>query len=246
MLTDLPAEELAAVLERAAAKILRQAGVRRPPVDTLQLAAALGIQTAIDRSQQARARYVNLRGAGGGHARPAILLRPEPRTERRHWAVAHEIGEQHAVDVFRRLKVSPREAPPESREWVANQLANRILLPRRWLQRAGAACGWDLCALKELFATASHELILRRMLDLDAPLIVSIYDHGAVTFRRGNFAAQVPPVTSIEADCWRTAHATGEYQSRRGVGQNVRAWPVHEEGWKRELLRLEVENLEQE
>jgi hypothetical protein len=241
MLPDLPAEELAAVLERAAARILRQAGVHRPPVDTLRLAEALGIQTAVDRSQQARARYVELRAAGGGHARPAILLRPEPRAERRHWAVAHEIGEQHAVDVFRRLKVSPRDAPPESREWIANQLANRLLLPRKWLLRAGAACDWDLAALKERFATASHELILRRMLDLDAPLIVSIYDHGGLTFRRGNFSTQLPPVVPLEADCWRAAHATGEYQSRRGVGQNVRAWPVHEEGWKRELLRLELE-----
>src|SRR5665213_1285633 len=116
MLPDLPAEELASVLDRAAAWILRRAGVRRPPVDTLRLAEALGIQTATDRGQEARARYVELRAVRGGSPRPAILLRPEPRAERRHWAVAHEIGEQSAVDVFRRLKIRPRHAPPETRE----------------------------------------------------------------------------------------------------------------------------------
>jgi len=241
MLTDVPAEELAVALDRTAARILKRAFVRRPPVDTLRLAEALGIQTATDRSQDVRARYVELRAARGGSPRPAILLRPEPRAERRHWAVAHEVGEQNAMEVFRRLKVCPADTPAETREWIANQLAARILLPVRWVERVGRACDWDLASLKTRFNTASHELILRRMLDYEPRIVVSIYDHGNLTYRRSNACAQLPPVTPLEAECWRAAHSTGQAQSRRGAGQSIRGWAVHEEGWKRELLRLELE-----
>ena len=40
--------------------------------------------------------------------------------------MAHEIGETCACQVFDRLSVDPREAPPGARETVANQLAGRL------------------------------------------------------------------------------------------------------------------------
>ncbi|MEA1952135.1 MAG: ImmA/IrrE family metallo-endopeptidase, partial [Planctomycetota bacterium] len=75
--------------------------------------------------------------------KPSILLRPDPRAERRQWAVAHEIGEHVAWRVFGRLGVDPREAGPDSRESVANQLAGRLLLPGEWFEADAVACGWD-------------------------------------------------------------------------------------------------------
>lgn len=239
MLPEIPAEELTACLDRAAGRLLRKAGVRAPPVDALRIAAALGIETAIDGGQQPRARYVELRAARGGTPRAAILLRPEPRSERRQWAVAHELGEREAADVFGRLSIDPRAAPPGAREWVANQMANRILLPTRWLARAGATFGWDLMALKDRFRTASHELILRRMLEFAPPVIVSIFDHGALSFRRGNRGGRMA-LTKIERECWHAAHSSGKTQERIVGMYSVRGWAVHEEGWKRELLRMEV------
>ncbi len=238
MLPEIPAEELAACLDRVASRLLRRFAVRRPPVDALRMATALGIETVVDGGQQVRARYVELRAARGGNPRPAILLRPEPRSERRQWAVAHELGEREAVNVFKRLSVDPRTAPPTAREWVANQLANRILLPTRWLARAGAACGWDLFALKRRFASASHELIMRRMLEFEPPIVVSIFDHGAISFRQGNRGGRLT-LTTLERECWRAVHESGEALERSGAGCTVRGWPVHEEGWKRELLRLD-------
>ncbi len=96
MLPEIPAEELAGCLDRVASRLLRRCAVRRPPVDAVRMAASLGIETVIDGGQQVRARYVELRAARGGNPRPAILLRPEPRSERRQWAVAHELGEREA------------------------------------------------------------------------------------------------------------------------------------------------------
>lgn len=243
MLPEIPADEISACLDRVVIRLLRRTGVRKPPVDALRVAAALGIQTAVDCDQQVRARYVELRAVRGGAPRPAILLRPEPRFERRQWAVAHELGEREAATVFRRLAVDPRAAPAAAREQVANALAGRLLLPTRWMARASAACGWDLAALKQRFRTASHELILRRMLDFPLPIIVSIFDHGAMSFRRSNVPGRLP-LTPIERVCWRAVHERGEAHQRRSTRWAVQGWAVHEEGWQRELLRFEFFDIE--
>jgi hypothetical protein len=111
------------------------------------------------------------------------------------------------------------------------------LLPTRWLPSAGMACGWDLFALKRRFTSASHELIVRRMLEFEPPIVVSIFDHGAISFRQGNRGGRLA-LTPLKRECWRTVHESGEFIERSGAGCTVRGWPVHEEGWKRELLRL--------
>jgi hypothetical protein len=239
MLPDIPAEELVACLDRTVRRLLKRCAVRKAPVDALRLAAAQGIQIAFDAGQDSRARYVELRAARGGNPRPAILLRPEPRSERRQWAVAHELGERESVVVFRRLAIDPRVAPPTAREWVANQLANRILLPTRWLATAGSDCNWDLPTLKERFSTASHELIARRMLEFEPPVVISIFDHGKLSFRQGNRGGRLA-LTPLERECWRAAHASGMNQERASAGCTVRCWPIHEPDWKRELLRLDL------
>ncbi|MES1213624.1 MAG: hypothetical protein ABUL64_03475 [Singulisphaera sp.] len=239
MLAEIPVEEWAACLDRTTARLLKRCGVRKPPVDALRMAAALGIETAVDCGQQVRARYVELRAARGGNPRPAILLRPEPRGERRQWAVAHELGERESAVVFQLLAVDPRTAPPATREWVANQLANRILLPTRWLASLGAGCDWDLIALKAHFSTVSHELILRRMLEFPAPIVISIFDQGILSFRQGNQTARLP-LTKLERECWRATHEQAVSQERSDAAYRVRCWPVYEDGWKRELMRLDL------
>jgi hypothetical protein len=42
---------------------------------------------------------------------------------------------------------------------------------------------------------------------------------------------------SLERDAQSQAHASGKAVILRGGGVTVQAWPVHEPGWKRELLR---------
>jgi hypothetical protein len=196
---------------------------------------------ARDDAQAGRARRVSLgaRGTRGGDAAQCVILvRDEPRAERRQWSVAHEIGEHLAHVVFQRLAADPREVPRGAREQVANRLAARLLLPLAWFRPIAEGCGWDLPTLKARFFTASHELIARRMLDFEPPVVITIFDHGRLTFRRGNLAGAAPPALSPdERDCWRSTHLSGVAAAWPSDCHAVRAWPIHEPGWKREILR---------
>ena len=241
MLPEITSEDLSAALDAVAMGVLEAARLDRPPVDAILLARRLGITVAVDDRQRGRARYVRLRGPRGRKPRPTILLRPEPRRERRHWAVAHEIGEHVAHRVFGLLSVDPREAAPNTRERIATYLAARLLLPGPWFAHDASTCSWDLLSLKSRYETASHELIARRMLDLGPPVIISIFDLGQVSFRASNVPGQAPPPSSREMACWRRAHRQNVPHESAGGPGRIQAWPVHEPGWKREILRTEVD-----
>ncbi len=241
MLSGLTVEEWTSGLDAVAAHVLEAARVHAPPVDAMAVAEALGLTVACDDGQQGRARYVRLRGRRGGPSRPAILFRSDPRAERRQWAVAHEIGEHVAHRVFDVLDVDPRAVSPAIREAVANQMAGRLLLPTPWFVAAGAAVDWDLAALKSRFATASHELIARRTLELPSPAIVTVFDQGRLTWRRGNMPGGLPPLLPEEIGCWNVVHREGRPEQTLPNALRIRGWPVHEPGWKREILRTEID-----
>lgn len=239
MLCEITSQEQRDAVEQVAAEALAAAGVAQPPVDALHVAHALGLDVAVDARQAGRARYVRLAAHQDRCGRPSILLRPEPRRERRHWAVAHELGEHLAAAVFHRLSVDARVAAPAAREQVANQLAAALLLPGPWFARHAGACDWDLAELKRQFSTASHELVARRMLDFPLPVVVTIFDQDKVYFRRGNLPGRVPPLTALEARCQRSARRSARPCRMAAGALDVRAWPVHEAAWQREILRTE-------
>ncbi|HEX3997367.1 MAG TPA: ImmA/IrrE family metallo-endopeptidase [Pirellulales bacterium] len=240
MLPQFAAEELAAALDAAVADLFKRAGVEQPPVDAVALAKRLGFMLAWDDRQSNRARLVRLAGqpdCGG----LSILLKPDPRPERRQWAVAHEIGEYLSPQVFDALAVDPGAAPLVAREKIANLLASRLLLPTDWFAADAAADGWDLLELKQRYHTASHELIARRMLDFSAPVVISIIDQGRLEFRRSNVPGRVPPLCPLERNCWQCVHTQKIPIGPLDSGAtSVRGWPIHEPDWRREILRLEL------
>lgn len=244
MLPEYTREELAAGLDRVAEQILEKVGVRMPPVDAFAVARALDVAVALDDRQEGRARYVRLSGRRSGRGRATILVRPEPRLERQHWAVAHEIGEHVAYHVFAQWGIDPRAAPPNAREVVANHLAGRLLLPTAWFAADAADCDWDLISLKARYPTASHELIARRMLECRPPVIISIFDQRAISFRRSNVPGRAPPPSATEMECWGAVHRGNEPVQICAGSVLVQGWPIHEEGWKREILRMELDELE--
>ncbi len=246
ILPELTAEESASALDAVVVEVLDKAGVEGPPVDALAVAEALRITVAVDAEQLGRARYVRLRPYRGREAKASILLQPDPRPERRQWAVAHEIGEHVAWRVFARLGVDPLEAPPTAREAVANGLAGRLLLPKAAFQADAVSLGWDLLALKGRYRTASHELIARRMLDFSLLVIVTIFDQARISFRRGNLTGRVPRASDAELRCWRKVHECNRPWQCIDRGQTVSGWPVHEDDWRREILRTEVDEWVQE
>ena len=239
MLSELTQEELSLALDAVAGEAISALHGAAPPVDALALAQALRLNVAWDERQSGRGRIVRLSEFAGTPSRGSILLRPDPRLERQQWAVAHEIGELFANRVFDQLGIDPREAPAGARETVANQLAGRLLLPRAWFAEAGANCGWDLLELKHRFATASHELIARRMLDFPTTIGITIFDNGRRTLRRGNLPNRMPPLVPLERTAWQQAHDSGEPAVEADYLCRVQAWPIHEPDWKREILRTE-------
>ncbi|MEX2141853.1 MAG: hypothetical protein WD894_21485 [Pirellulales bacterium] len=226
-------------LDETVAEILRRTGVKRPPVNAIEVAQRLGCPVLWDKSQSGRARIGTVRGGPGRRPQSAIFLRPDPRPERIQWAVAHEIGEQCAAEVYRRLAIEVSESAADSREQIANALATRLLLPSNWFTHDAMIMDFDLVQLKNRYATASHELIARRMLDLALPILVTIFDHGEQQFRRWNLPRRPPSITSGELKAWRRAHDSGDAVRHFGPPR-IDVWPIQEPGWKREIVRLEL------
>jgi hypothetical protein len=195
---------------------------------------------AWDDRQAGRARYVRLGGRRTQRPKATILLKSEPRSERRQWAIAHEIGEHVAHRVFAFWQADPQETPPNAREAVANHLAGRLLLPTAWFAADGMACQWGLPVLKARYPTASHELIARRMLECRPAVIISIFDQRRLTFRRSNVPGRVPPPSPAEIQCQRQIHERGTPLMIESGVADVRGWPIHEPGWRREILRTAV------
>jgi len=242
MLAEIPSEQYAASLDTCADELLRETKITAPPIDAILVARRLRLQVATDTRMDLRARFVRLGGAAEG----TILLANDPRPERVQWAVAHEIGEFVAYRVFELLGVDLKDIPSSGREQVANRLASSLLLPKRWFTDDGRAAEWDLPTLKQIYRTASHELISRRMLDMPAPVIVTLFDQGQPTWRRSNVLRHPPQLNPFEEKTWRAAfegsRAT-QYDGRNlpeGI-DDVRCWPVHEPGWRREILRTGLE-----
>jgi hypothetical protein len=240
MLPEVALEEFSAALDQVVADFLATAECDAPPVNAIALARRLGIDVAFDARLAGRARTAQV-AATARSAQPSILIRPEPRAERRQWAVAHEIGEQLAQSVFAALGISPEEAGEAARERVANLLASRLLLPTSWFAPDARHWDCDLFALKRRYATASHELIARRLLDLAAPVILSVFDQDRLTWRKSNVAGRVPPLSAAELECLRDVRSKEAAVDESLGNARVQGWPIHEPGWRREILRMEIE-----
>lgn len=220
--------------DHVAQRLLEEAGVDGPPFDMTVLAHRCRLMVAYDGSQAGRGR---LKRFGG---RTAILVRPEDRPERLQWTIAHEIGEAYAHRVFEAVEADAHDVPPARREQVASELASRLLLPPEQFLRDARFLDGDVILLKRNYSTASHELILLNLLRLPTLSLVTVFDHGSLTRRRGNGQLAPPQLLSTEKDVWARVHSSGAAQETSTDSVRVQGWPVHEPGWKRELLRTTV------
>lgn len=215
-------------------ELLEEVHVYGPPVDALELADRLNLQVVFDAEQAGRARIKRLCGG------TAIFLRPDDRPERLQWAVAHEIGEAMVHRIAPLIDGAPAsggEIAAARREQLANEFASRLLLPTDYFLPDAEELDGDVPRLKELHHTASHELILTNLLRLPGLALVTVFDHGRVTRRRGNGQLPPPKLLPQEVSLWREVHESGAAASIETAEVRVQAWAVHEPGWKRELLR---------
>jgi len=218
-----------AIVDQFVQKLLERAGVLAPPVDVLQLAARMQIKIIRDAGMPERGRAKQLQG------QPVIILKPDARLERMHWSAAHELGELHFAELAALAETDPDETA-SIRENVANLFAKRLLLPTLWFRRDVEFMQYNLLKLKTLYSTASHELIAQRLLDLEQPVIVAICDRGKVMRRNCNNGQPAPRMLSVEKECWQECHRWGRPVEIRQDAIHIRCWPIHEPGWKREIL----------
>lgn len=224
-------EEWQFAVDGVVEQLLDAAGVAAPPVDAFAVAEGLGAEVVTDRDQTARGRQKRILGCA------SIFVRPDPRPERLQWAVAHEVGEQVAYRVFAEMGMAGDEVSPAVRERAANGIAARLLMPTAWFETDAAACGYDLLQLKRRYATASHEAIALRLLDLPDAMLVSVFDHNRLTWRRSNVAGRAPRLHPAESSCQQQVHRSNRVQVVDAAALVIQGWPVHEDGWKREILR---------
>lgn len=222
-------EETVRAVDEVVRECLRRAGIEAPPVDPVEVAEALGLVTQRDAALPGRGERRTIAG------RSLILIRPEQRDERECFAIAHEIGEEIAAgEIIRRLGL--HEGITRWREELANLFAARLLCPADWLRACLRDDGDDLRMLKEQFATASHEVLARRLLSLPIPTVITVIDNGAVSSRCSN--THCPPrLCDFEHEIWQTAHRTSEDQDTTRCSLRVQAWAIHEDQWRREILR---------
>lgn len=242
---DITAEEANEALDRCAEEILWECGVTQPPVDAAVVAMRLGLSVAHDSCLPSRAALVRLEGDSAATNSAVILLGEEERYERLQFSLAHEIGEFAAPRLLERLRISPYDLPAAAREKVANAIAGRLLVPTARLKQTASDCRWDLLEIKQHFATASHELIARRMLDMPPPIVVTLSDQGRMTWRRTNCRFSPGALLPQEIEALHDCHQLGIAVEREHLDTSagplrIQCWPVHEPGWKREIMRVEI------
>lgn len=240
-------QRIADAADREVDTVLERAGGRFPPVDAFAVAERLGMTVAFDAGSTVRARTKRLGG------RTTILLRPDDRPERLQWSLAHEIGESRvwriaeadeslSLDEVATPAGQPGEdaASHDRREQLANLFAARFLLPTSTFGDHVVELDADLQTLKGLYGTASHELIATRMLDLDRPRVVTVFDNGRLVRRRSNgVCGRLHPA---EERVWQRCRVTGDLVRETYGELRVDCWPIHEPGWEREILITTAED----
>ena len=231
---NLENEDVVSNVDRMVVELLARAHVDKPPVDAIGLAqGTLGIVVCLDSRQSERSRTQRTAGTR------QIYLRPEPREERHQWTVAHEIGRHLKPQLLERLGVEAKGGlSPVS---LANLFAYRLLVPSCWFQDDAPTTDYDLLELKRRYSTASHEVLAWRMLDLGDPCIITVVDNDAIHRRRSNAIRTKRELSPAEAKCQQRVHRTGEPNRLREGEWTVQCWPVHQDGWKREILRSVVD-----
>jgi hypothetical protein len=214
-------------VDHLVSRLLMRAELDQPPFDALEIARRLRIDVIIDNDQAGRARHKLLRG------RSTIFVKQDDRAERLQWSVAHELGEIFSFE----LKIDATETAIDSgiREQIASEIGTRLLLPEPVFSKAARASRLDLSELKEQFATASYELIARRLLTVGVPVVVSQFDNGHVVRRSSPNGKVSQRLSPLEQFSWQQAHTTSQPQQHSDESILTRTYAIHEANWKREF-----------
>ncbi|VTR92246.1 Uncharacterized protein OS=Planctomyces brasiliensis (strain ATCC 49424 / DSM 5305 / JCM 21570 / NBRC 103401 / IFAM 1448) GN=Plabr_2240 PE=4 SV=1 [Gemmata massiliana] len=233
---DFSQEELVETIDRLVAGLIERAGVTAGPVNALALAEHhLGIPVQFvepaeeDESGRRRPRS---RPAGNG-----ITLTTDMSDEQRQRAAAGGIALLLMPEIFRKLSVPLGSESKQFQAHVRGLVVPRVLIPSRLFRAALRDCKYDVPALKQVFSTASMEMVAARLLDLDAPCVIAVVDDGVVASRRGNRAPAARKLEAAEQECVdRVTELDLPHRARVGEW-TAWGWPVPDRPFRRILLR---------
>lgn len=236
MMDDQPRAEIIAIMDEIVEELLDQIQLKKPPVDAIEIAQKhLGMTVILDARQHERGR-VQLAGK-----KPQIVLRPEPLEERHQWTVAHEIAQHFRTQLLERLHITAEEARTLTGESLNTLFSSRLLVPMRWFGDYARDTEYDLPELKEIFSTASNEVVALRFLDLSMPTIITVIDNGEIHRRKSNgLEISNTEMTPIELQCQEYVNKKGQAHVATEGDWTVQGWPIHQSDWKREILRSVV------
>jgi len=229
---ELTREDLFQAADRLVEEVLSAAGVTRPPVDAVDLARRhFGMTVREEAAPNPRARVW---GAGTGNA---LQLSPEASEESRQWTAARAVGARLKGDLLRRLGFDAGFRIGLSGESLPDLLARRLLTPGAWFAGDARGCDWDILELKRLYATAGHEVVAWRLLDLPTACVITVVENDHVHRRRSNAWRVSKTLQPAERECQRYVHGFSRPRVVSADGWTVQGWPLHRPDWKREILR---------
>ena len=234
-MADFSADDLLEACERLVTGLLERAGVDSPPVDALRVAEDhLGIPVEeVEPETDERGRPL----PRTGRRRSGIVLSPHMSEEQRQSAAAQGIARTLLPDLLRKLGIPEASDNRQASAHFRGLITARILIPTRQLRTALRNCKYDLFALKDVFTTATIEMIALRLLDLDDPCVIAIIDDGVVATRRGNAMPAGRRLTPAEQQCLDRIMELDLPQKVRSDGWSVSGWPISERPFRRVILR---------
>ena len=231
---DFSQEDLFDAIDRLLVQLLERAGVAAPPVDALRIAEDhLGIPVEYaEPEEEADGRPPRRRQNSG-----SIVLSPRMTREQEQTAAARAIAASLIPDLFRKLEIPLVDENKQVQTQFRGLIVARLLVPTRMLRTAQRACKSDVVTLKEVFTTASMEVIALRLLDLDQPCVVTVLDDGVVAVRRANAASVNKKLLLSEEQCARRVMELDLPHQVRAEGWTVQGWPVPDRPFRRVVLR---------
>ena len=261
-------DDLLAAIDEAVEKLLARFQIAAPPINALEIALRMGVNVSKTQRDRLRARRPSKpakRVGSDGPAQPqgteisarqqvpsggrdllpprrsapvCSIVAADPQDFESHRAAALALGRSLVEAVFDSVHVAPDEPMPHAATRVAGLFVPRLLLPTRWFRDDRRRLGGDLRRLQARYATASLESVAWRLLDLEEPVIVTIFDNNHVVSRRANVSSPgiTPEPAGAELAAQSYCHAYSRPRIEHSPGLTARAWPLHRADWRREIV----------
>lgn len=212
--------------------IFGDTGCDRPPVDVVEIAERLAVPVFEQERMDVRGKLVRQQTGD------VIVVRREQWEERTQYTVAHELGERYAEAVCLRAGEDILGLSAAFIEALAHRFAARLLCPESSFRRDTQRLDGDLFDLKDIYETASHEVIAFRLLHLETASVVTVLDNGRLVRRGANRPGlQSRKLTPLEDHAWECCRLTGRVAHAHDGTVRVDAWPIWEADFRREILR---------